>query len=388
MAVNENESTLTGSQKLVNLANLARYNHNLCDKLGLTNDTFGYSYATVAGAKDTADNDISILTADGALNPSFTKAADVKHALDQLYDLVAQGSGIKSVATGKSDKAEATTVSFEKSGTDTDKELYYVHFVNADGSETNLELDAEDFVKDGVIHNARVVYSDATSLSQENGGDATALPTGASANRSKGEGEGNYKNSFIELVVKNATDPDAADEFSFMFINTADLLGDLVGGAGITIDGGKISADVATQTDGKLVKLVLTGDSVTDASQLDVTIAGAQDSTSYTKTATGATTTDLTIAAVTSNGVIDNNELKNALDDVKSYIDDRDAANSVDVIDGANINSDTALSPAQKVTDGIYVSSAADATTGKTTFTVGAVVATDTEIDALFTAHS
>lgn len=382
----KNMADLTDSKKLLTLHNLAAYNHKLISQLGLTNDTALYDNATVAGT------DYAVTDAQGNLLETYTKPTNVKLALDQLYELVAAGTGIKSIASGYIENAQGEEVVFTKDSTATDSENYYINFTDATGKVTNIKLDASSFVKDGVLADAKIVWASAASdfadwtVTDEK--TVIELPTGTYDTKDAATTAGvTDPKAYMLFYIKNTTDTDPVTEGTFyyttMHLATDELLGDLVGGPGISFDGGKISADIATQGDTKLVKLVLTGDSVTDASQLDITIIGAEDSTSYSKTATGAKITDLEIHTPTTNGVIDNNELKNALTDVKNYIDDRDAANSVDIIDGACVTTDPQGTDATEG-DGIYVTSAVDATSGKTTFTVGAVVATDDEIDAIF----
>lgn len=217
---------------------MADYNHNLITALGLTNDTAAYSYVS------------SGITEAQAAAGTYAKATKAKLALDQLYDLVA--TALKNTYTYAGGKATAesgkttSTVSFTKdtTGDQASLENYYIHVTDGSGNVTNIELDARDFVKDGMLVKTRLVYNTTNSLSQtwEEGKSMTADTLPSTAQLTKDE---DHPYTFIELVTKKPKDPDAEQEFDYVFIKAEDLIGDLVAGDGINKSGLTLSVNIS-----------------------------------------------------------------------------------------------------------------------------------------------
>lgn len=153
---------------------------------------------------------------------------------------------------GKSIIAGTDIIEFKKNGDETDAEKYYVNMTvgEGDGAKVyNIELDAKNFVKDSFLAGAKTVWGPSAP--------APTNPDETSPNKNS-----DHDAAYIELTMKTITDPDPAATggtytFSYIYVKTSDILGDLVGGDGIAIDGSNIAIDLASQTGNSLVKLYL-----------------------------------------------------------------------------------------------------------------------------------
>lgn len=337
------KAPLNGDDKLVTLANLAKYNHMVCEKLGLGQDNLGY-----AAPNGNADN--------------------VKEALDELYgkvDAISGGSATNTLATisiesgtakpslemrltDKIDetelnnsaiatkeyvdaKADGVDVEYSFSGETVEfnggenniysLEIQLAKKVGKDGSPTRadtitLTFDASDFVKDGILDKVELLEK-AEDLPEGNtySGDYPAL-----------------RFTFVTGIDSGKTD---------IIVSVKSLVDVYTPGNGLTTTEGndhqfevKAGSYISVNEDGVGV----------DTSQLEGYSAVAGEET--------------------------NNKIA-----TKKYVDD----NKISVEDGANIMTDAA---SQKSGNGIYV------TVSGNTFTVGAVVATDTEIEGIFGTHA
>lgn len=164
------------------------------------------------------------------------------------------------VASDKSTVTGAETVGFKKHDTGKDTEKYYVNMTVGEGNDAkvyNIELDAEDFIKDGVVDQSMVKYGKNLA--------ATSKSAQGSATRTTGD------DTYIEIRVKDPKDPEAEQTYTYLYVNMSEVIGDLAGGDGISLANDVITIDLASQTDNKYVQLALTG-TTEGQKQLNVTV--------------------------------------------------------------------------------------------------------------------
>lgn len=148
----------------------------------------------------------------------------------------------------------AEIVEMSKLDNEEDSELYGFYITVGEGENATkyeVQLDAEDFVKDSFLSGARTCWGSSTTKPTQ--------PTDVTEAK-----DATHNAAYIELTMKTITDPDPAEEgtytLSYIYVKTSDILGDLVGGNGIKdVTDGKIEIDLAEQADGKLVTLSLDG---------------------------------------------------------------------------------------------------------------------------------
>lgn len=427
----------TGTEKLLTLANLAKYNHKVCEMLGLEQDNFGYAYdgysfTKVNGALDTLFEKVDSITGgtatvksgdntlatigivSGTAKPSIELA--LTNNLDGTDETLLTNTAIatKEYVDAKA-AAEATVYSFGDDATFSKvagEEKYKVTVPLmkkvGNGAETqadtiDLTFDSSEFVKDSFLQDAKM-------------------------------GEGDDANYLI-LTMKLAEADAEGNTTKDIKVNLAQFITAYNGGKGIDITDYKISVDVAADgylgftadTDaGKLTILdskLAKGTTKDGAAATNLATQGYVDDATEEKTVTveatyvsefgtegsidvkqnGVSVGTFTVAlpalsavsgesdsqnvqvelvegtiSVTTNetgGTGDYAELKALAQ--QGYVDEKIA--SISVVDGANIVTDATD---QQSANGIYVT-----VTGNT-FTVGAVVATDTEIEGIFGTHA
>lgn len=139
-------------------------------------------------------------------------------------------NGTVNVATGKATGTTTGTAEFTNNG-DND---YYVHLTAGDNV-YDIKLGADAFVKDSFLDSVEIV-------------DGPVPDTTATKNA-----------KYFKFVWKTEKGAEG-EETETTYIETSEILGDLVGGDGIVFDGSNIAIDLADQTGNSLVKLSLDGD--------------------------------------------------------------------------------------------------------------------------------